>query len=153
MNNIDSFISGISLQTYTNDIIKDINVTFWHRANIYFTCIKSLLLLLYQNQHSLFQDITPNIKCMTNHATITRIWHRATCYFTYISNTLFLITVPNTNNINLFFSEISQAYHMYDKVPIITQIWHKTNCYFTIMSNACYLITIPNMNKIKDILL
>ena len=54
---------------------------------------------------------------------ITQICRKAKCYFTSISNTWYLITAPNINEINIFFSEISQQIHkMYEKLTIITQI-------------------------------
>ena len=67
-----------------------------------------------------------------------------------MSNTLYLLTVPNVNKINPFFSQLLQQIHkMYEKIAIITQIWHRVTWYFTSMSiDAWYLITVPNMNKI-----
>ena len=38
-------------------------------------------------------------------------WHRAMVYFMCIKSLLWLITVPNMNKINTFFSEISQQKH------------------------------------------
>ena len=95
--------------------------------------------LRYHNKH---------IKCKKNIAIITQIWHRAQCYFTYISNTWYLITVPNMNKINPFFSEISQQIHkMYEKLATITQNWQRAKCYFTFMSNTLFLIIVPDMKK------
>ena len=73
-------------------------------------------------------------------------WHRATVYFTYFKTLLWL---PNMNNINPFFSEISQLIHqMYEKVALITQIWHRAKCYITSMSITWYLISVQNMKTI-----
>ena len=64
-----------------------------------------------QNQPILFWYIATNIQFMKNIDIITEIGHRATCYFTHISNTWYLLTVPNMNTTNPFFSEISQQIH------------------------------------------
>ena len=40
------FISAISLQMYAIYSIMDINATFWHKAKVYFTCIRPLLWLI-----------------------------------------------------------------------------------------------------------
>ena len=43
-----------------------------------------------------------------------------------ISNTWYVITIPNMNQINKFFSELAQQTHkMYEKAALITEIWHR----------------------------
>ena len=57
--------------------------------------------------------------------------YRAKCYFTYVSNKwyLIMITVPNMNKINPFFSETLQQIHKaYETVAKINQIWHRAKC-------------------------
>ena len=69
-----------------------------------------------------------------------------------MSNTWYVITEPNVNKINPFFSIIpQQIYKMFEKQAIIIQIWHKAKCYFTGMSNTWYMITVPNLNKITTV--
>ena len=123
-----------------------VNATFWHRAKIYFTCIKSLFWLITEpnvnNINLFFSTILQETdKIKENIAIITQISHK-TKYFISVSNTWHLITVPYTcmHKINPFFSEISKQI----QVARITQIWHRAKCYFTSMSNASYLITVPN---------
>ena len=111
MNKIHWFISNISPQTYTYEIM-DINATFRQGAKVYFVSgsycgwllykiwTKSIIFFLkYHNKH---------IQFMKYIARITQIWYGAKCYFTQSSNTGCLITVQHMNNINPFFSEISQ---------------------------------------------
>ena len=52
-----------------------------------------------------------------------------------------MITVPNKNKINTFFSEIS-------KMAIIIQIWHRATFCFMCISGLGYMIMVPNMMKI-----
>ena len=62
--------------------------------------------------------------------------------FTYISNTWHLITVPNMNKVNPFFSERSQQIHkMYETLATIAQVWQRAKC----MSNVLDLINVPDM--------
>ena len=61
----------------------------------------------------------------------------------------YLITVPNINKINLFFTPILQQIHnIYEKI-IITQIWHRAKLYYIGISNTWYPITVPNVNNIN----
>ena len=41
-----------------------------------------------------------------------------------------MLTVPNMNKINPFFSEISQLHNMHEKVVIITQIWQSQMLFY-----------------------
>ena len=118
------------LQTYKiYDKAIDINATFWHLSQCIFYTHQVLSLMdncmkYEQNQPIRFWYLNKHINFKTNIAIITHIWHRGKCYFTYISNTWYLITVPNMNLMNPFFSEISQQIDkMYDKLATITQNW------------------------------
>ena len=48
-----------------------------------------------------------------------------------------------------FYSDISQALKMYEKIGIITQIWHTAKIHSTYINSPWCLITIPNMKKIQ----
>ena len=128
MNTIHWFISDISLQTYKiYDKMMDTNATFWHLAKVYLHFQVPSVVDNYEiwtkSTHSFLRYHNKHTKCKKNLAIITQIWHRVKYYFTYISNTWYLITVPNRNKSNPFFSELSQQIQqMYEKLATIAII-------------------------------
>ena len=59
---------------------------------------------------------------------------------------LWLITVPNMNKINPFFSEICKHIKLKKNIAIITQIWlSQLQCYM----HQQHIVPIPNVNKIN----
>ena len=137
------FISDIALQTYKIYDIMNIqckcyiltqsqDIFYMHQVPIVVDyCTK-----YEQNQPIIFWDITTNIAFKKYIGIITQIWHRGKKYFTCSGNTWYLLTVPNINKINPFFSDITTNTQHVWKMAIITQMCsYRAKCCLTSMSS------------------
>ena len=110
---------------------------FWHRAKVYFMCIKPLWWLITQHEEKIYWFISD----MSLQAyRIYEIMHQdpivVDCCTKYEQIQLILV-----RNINKYIKLMNNISH----------ICYGTNYYFTCISNTWYLITVPYMNKFNTL--